>query len=81
MPAAPLNLPAQTPPLWPGAEISYATAQLLMEFPKTDPHAVIASVNSAAEAMSPGEGCVLLMRRARETLRQSIEERLRARAG
>lgn len=80
MPAGRVFPSDQIPP-WPSGVISYAIAQLLLEFPHTDAHALIVSVNSAAAKTEPIEGSVLLMRRAREILRQTEEERLRVRTG
>lgn len=62
----------QTPPPWPNAPLSYATAQLLSEFSFADPQAIVAVVKEAAGMVPPIEGSVLLMRRAREILRQRL---------
>jgi hypothetical protein len=67
-----LSTPSQTPPPWARADVSYATAQLLIEFPHTDPQMIVASVNSAAETLPATVGSVLLMRQAREILRQRL---------
>ena len=64
--------PVQSTNPWAIADVSYATAQLVIEFPSVPPHKIAEAVNVAAASTIAKDGRVLLLKRARDALRQFI---------
>jgi hypothetical protein len=57
---------------WPLHDMVFAANQLSKEYPRIARDRVIFAVNSAAPFVTPDEGRVQLMRRAREFIRKAL---------